>query len=122
MNELILNNGVKMPQVGLGTFLIPKENLSRTIAAAYEMGYRQFDTAWRYHNEADIAKALKENGINREDVFITTKINRDAFYLNNYKVGRKRFLNIPNFRSVKSVIKESFDNLRTDYIDLFLIH
>lgn len=122
MKELILNNGVKMPQVGLGTFLIPKDNLSRTIAAAYEMGYRQFDTAWRYHNEADIAKALKENGINREDVFITTKINRDAFYLNNYRVGKKRFLNIPNFRSVKSVIQESFDNLGTDYVDLFLIH
>ena len=122
INEVILNNGVKMPQIGLGTFLIPKENLSRTIAQAYEMGYRQFDTAWRYHNEQEIAKALKENGINRQDVFITTKINRDAFFVNNYKVGKKRILNIPNFRPISSVIQESFDNLGTDYIDLFLVH
>ena len=119
INEVILNNGVKMPQIGLG---IPKENLSRTIAQAYEMGYRQFDTAWRYHNEQEIAKALKENGINRQDVFITTKINRDAFFVNNYKVGKKRILNIPNFRPISSVIQESFDNLGTDYIDLFLVH
>lgn len=122
MRNLILNNGVEMPQVGLGTFLIPKQELSRTIAQAYEMGYRQFDTAWRYHNEKDIAKALKGNGINRQDVFITTKINRDAFYVRPYKVGKKRIFNLPNFRSVESVVQESFDNLGTDYIDLFLLH
>lgn len=122
MKKLILNNGVEMPQIGLGTFLIPKEELSRTIAQAYEMGYRQFDTAWRYHNEKEIAQALKDNGINRQDVFITTKINRDAFYVRPYKVGKKRILNIPNFRSVKSVIQESLDNLGTDYVDLFLLH
>ena len=89
-----LNNGIKMPQIGLGTFLIPKENLSRTIAQAYEMGYRQFDTAWRYHNEADIAKALKENGINRQDVFITTKVNVDALYFQNYKYGYHSIFNV----------------------------
>ena len=111
-----------MPQGGLGTFLIPKDKLSRTIAEAYEMGYRLFDTAWRYHNEKEIAQALKDNGINRQDVFITTKINRDAFYIRPYKVGKRRIFNIPNFRSVKSVIQESFDNLQTDYIDLFLLH
>lgn len=122
MKNIILNNGVEMPQVGLGTFLIPKDKLSKTIAAAYEMGYRQFDTAWRYHNEADIAKAFKLAGIKREDVFLTTKVNRDAFYIKPYKVGKRRFLNIPNFRSVTDVIQESFDNLQTDYIDLFLIH
>lgn len=122
MQYLKLNNGVEMPQVGLGTFLIPKENLSKAIAEAYEMGYRQFDTAWRYHNEKEIAKALKDNGINRQDVFLTTKVNRDAFYVWPYKVGKKRFLNIPNFRSVKDVIQESFDNFGTDYIDLFLLH
>lgn len=122
MKKLILNNGVEMPQIGLGTFLIPKEELSRTIAQAYEMGYRQFDTAWRYHNEKEIAQALKDNGINRQDVFITTKINRDAFYVRPYKVGMRRILNIPNFRSVKSVIQESLDNLGTDYVDLFLLH
>lgn len=122
MKYLKLNNGVEMPQIGLGTFLIPKEKLSHAIAEAYEMGYRQFDTAWRYYNETEIAKALKENGINRQDVFITTKINRDAFYFRPYKVGKRRIFNIPNLRSVRSVIQESFDNLNTDYIDLFLLH
>lgn len=122
MKNLILNNGVEMPQIGLGTFLIPTQELSRTIGQAYEMGYRQFDTAWRYHNEREIAKALKDNGINRQDIFITTKINRDAFYVRPYKAGKKRIFNIPNFRSVRSVIQESLDNLGTDYIDLFLIH
>ena len=117
-----LNNGIKMPQIGLGTFLIPKENLSRTIAQAYEMGYRQFDTAWRYHNEADIAKALKENGINRQDVFITTKVNVDALYFQNYKYGYHSIFNVRNFKSIKQVLKESFSNLNTDYIDLFLVH
>lgn len=122
MKYITLNNGLEIPQGGLGTFLIPKEKLSRTIAEAYEMGYRLFDTAWRYHNEREIAQALKDNGINRQDVFITTKINRDAFYVKPYKVGKRRIFNIPNFRSVTSVIQESFDNLHTDYIDLFLLH
>lgn len=122
MRVITLNNGVQMPQIGLGTFLIPKEHLSRTIAEAYELGYRNFDTAWRYHNEADIANALKENGIKREDVFITTKVNRDALYFGSYKVGKRSILNVRNFKSVKTVIQESFDNLKTDYIDLFLLH
>lgn len=122
MLKIKLNNGIEMPQIGLGTFLIPKDNLSRTIAEAYELGYRQIDTAWRYHNEKEIAKALKENGIKREDVFITTKVNRDALYFRPYRTGRSKILNIRNFKSVKQVILESFDNLGTDYIDLFLVH
>lgn len=121
-HKILLNNGVEMPQVGLGTFLIPKENLSRTIAEAYEMGYRQFDTAWRYYNEADIAKALKENGINRQDVFITTKVNVDALYRFGYWYGKHRIFNIRNFKSVKTAIEESFNSLATDYVDLFLVH
>ena len=55
MEYITLNNGIKMPQVGLGTFLIPKDHLENTLIKAYELGYRQFDTAWRYHNENDIA-------------------------------------------------------------------
>lgn len=122
MTDIILNNGVKMPQVGLGTFLIPKEKLSETIGLAYRMGYRQFDTAWRYHNEADICRALRENGIKREDVFITTKVNADALYKKDYQYGLHRFFNVRNSKSVHDVIMESFDNLGTDYVDLFLIH
>lgn len=122
MLTLKLNNGVEIPQIGLGTFLIPKEKLSSVIAQAYELGYRQFDTAWRYNNEKEIGKVLKQNGIKREDVFITTKVNRDAFYVCPYRTGKGKILNIRNFKSVKKVILESFENLGTDYIDLFLVH
>ena len=54
VNKITLNNGVQMPQVGLGTFLIPKENISSTFGEAYRLGYRYFDTAWRYYNEKAI--------------------------------------------------------------------
>lgn len=122
MRTIKLNNGIEMPQLGMGTFLIPKDELGRTLAQAYELGYRQFDTAWRYHNEKEICKALKENGINRQDVFITTKVNRDALFVKPYRTGRSKILNIRNLKSVKKVILESFENLGTDYIDLFLVH
>lgn len=122
MEMITLNNGVQMPQLGLGTFLIPNEEMTRTIGEAYEMGYRQFDTAWKYKNEKAICQALKDNGIRREDVFLTTKINAAALNRGQYKYGRRSILNIPNGRTIKDVIQESFDNLGTDYIDLFLIH
>ncbi len=122
MKTIKLNNGVEMPQIGLGTFLIPKDKLSYAIKEAYDSGYRQFDTAWRYHNEKEIGLALKEHGIKREDVFITTKVNADALYFKDYKYGRHRIFNIRNLKSVRQVIQESFDNLGTDYIDLFLVH
>lgn len=118
---MTLNNGVVMPQAGLGTFLIPKEHFARTIITAYDMGYRLFDTAWRYHNEADIASALKKHGINRQDVFITTKLHIDSLYRGGYKEGLKKITNIP-CRTIEEAVLDSFKNLETDYIDLFLIH
>ncbi len=109
-----------MPQVGLGTYLIPEKELEKTIALAYDLGYRKFDTAWRYRNETAIAKSLKKHGINRNDVFITTKVNIDAFFRGGYRWDRR--INLWNFKTVKQVVQESFNNLDTDYIDLFLIH
>ena len=111
-----------MPQIGLGTFLIPQEEISRTIGRAYELGYRQFDTAWRYRNEGAIAQALKDNGIKREDVFITTKVNADALYYFKYWYGKHRIFNVRNFKSIRCAVEESFEHLGTDYIDLFLVH
>jgi len=122
MEYVVLNNGVKMPQVGLGTFLIPKEEIANTITAAYDMGYRQFDTAWRYHNERDIADALRGHGVKREEVFITTKVNVDALYRFGYHEGKRRVLNIIRRSSIKRAVQESFDNLGMEYIDLFLVH
>ena len=120
MNYLKLNNGVEMPQVGLGTYLIPNQELEKTIATAIDLGYRKFDTALRYDNEREIVKALKKQGVNRNDVFITTKISIDAFFRGGYHW--KKRINLRNFKTIKQVIQESFDNLDTDYIDLFLIH
>ena len=118
-----LNNGVSMPQIGLGTFLIPQEEISRTIGRAYELGYRQFDTAWRYRNEAAIAQALKDNGIKREDVFITTKVNADALFWFGYRYGKRSIFNFRNFKSVRRAVEESFEHLGgAEYIDLFLVH
>lgn len=118
---LTLNNGQLMPQQGLGTFLIPKDKLSDTIAKAYDLGYRKLDTAWRYYNEKEIAQALKEHHIPREKMFITTKVNADALYLGRYHGGRYRYFNI-RVKSIKKAIEESFANLGFEYIDMFLVH
>ncbi len=108
-----------MPQQGFGTYLIPNEKLSETIGKAYEMGYRQFDTAWRYGNERHIAQALKDNGIRREDVFITSKFNITGSYKSYFFHNRLYSL---KFRPIKSVIEQSLRDLGTDYIDLYLMH
>ena len=115
MRYLELNNGVKMPQVGLGTFLIPKENIDSTIAKAYELSYRQFDTAWRYYNEEDLAKAFKNHGIKREEVFMTTKVNVDALYLFKYHEGKRAIFNLFRRQSIKSAIMQ---NAPVNYRDL----
>lgn len=117
-----LNNGVEMPMMGLGTFQIPKEKMIEVIRWAYDLGYRKFDTAWKYNNETDIAVALKKNGIKREDVFLTTKINADSLYWGGVRTGKHSIFNVRNFTSIESAIQKSMNNLKTEYIDLFLIH
>lgn len=111
-----------MPQLGFGTYLIPNEKLEDTLIKAYEMGYRQFDTAWKYGNEAGIARSFKKHGIRREDVFITTKLSAHALYKGGYKYGPRRIFNRYNGISIEKAVQQSFDYLETDYVDLFLIH
>lgn len=122
MKNIILNNGVEMPQHGYGTYMIPEEKLSWAIGKAYEMGYRMFDTAWRYYNENAIAKALRANGINRRDVFITSKFNADSVCKFGYHTAKLSFLNNIKKESIHNAIEASLNNLETDYIDLYLIH
>ena len=110
-----------MPQKGFGTYLIPDDKIIETIGKAYEIGYRKFDTAWKYKNEAQIAEALKVYGIKREDVFITTKLHANALYLHRYHGGKLKYFNIP-IRTIKKAIELSFKNLGGGYIDLFLVH
>lgn len=122
MEYKVLNNGVKMPMVGLGTFQIPNDEMKQVIGEAYELGYRMFDTALKYNNESAIAAALKSNGIKREEVFISTKCNADSLFWKGCHTGKRGWLDIRNFKTIHQVILKSFDNLGMNYIDLFLVH
>lgn len=118
MKYVTLNNGVKMPMVGLGTHMIPLNQMSKVIATAYEVGYRKIDTAWLYGNEETIGNALKENNIPREEMFITSKLNINNLYWHGY---HRRLPNI-RIRSVRRAFEESCKRLGTDYLDLYLLH
>lgn len=125
MDNFILSNGIEMPKEGMGTYLIEKDNLPFLLMEAYNMGYRKFDTAWRYKNERIITDTFfKKNGLKRENVFITTKVNQSGMFLFGYH-GTSDFIhraaNI-RYRGVKKAIQASFDNLGLDYVDLFLVH
>jgi methylglyoxal/glyoxal reductase len=100
-----LNNGVKIPIFGLGVFQSANETKD-AVRWALEAGYRHIDTAKIYRNEADVAKGIKESGIDRKDIFITTKLWNDDM-----RQGKQR-----------EAIEKSLELLDTDYIDLYLIH
>lgn len=107
LNEIqILNNGYPMSSVGLGVYKISDEDMTKVVNAAIDAGYRAFDTAYFYDNEASLGRALKDNGVDREDLFITTKL------WNDYQGYEKTF----------EYFNKSIENLQTNYLDLFLIH
>lgn len=103
----ILNNGVKMPWLGFGVFKVEDGyEVEKAVSCALEAGYRSIDTASIYGNERGVGKAIKESGIPREEIFLTTKVwNEDQ--------RKKRTL---------SAFQESLELLETDYVDLYLIH
>ena len=101
-----LYNGVKMPQLGLGTFLIKDENEAyETVKYALEVGYRHIDTAQIYRNEEMVGKAIKDSKIPREEIFITTK-----------------YWGFHNEEKMEAAFNESLEKLKTDYVDLYLVH
>jgi len=101
-----LNNGVLMPQFGLGTFLVPDgQSAYETVKYALKMGYRHIDTAQMYQNEESVGDALHDSGIPRNEVFITTKQRVHSTVAN-----------------MQKAFDESLAKLKTDYVDLFLIH
>ncbi|MCH4011998.1 MAG: aldo/keto reductase [Furfurilactobacillus sp.] len=107
MDELTLNNGQKIPQLGLGVFLVQDANdLKRSVADALKDGYRHFDTAAIYHNEAWVGEALAESDVKREDLFITSKV----------------WDSNTTYDETMAAFKESLKKLQTDYLDLYLIH
>lgn len=108
MKYVTLSNGVKMPRFGLGTFRVEAgESAYQTVLTALELGYRHIDTAQMYHNEADVGSAIKDSGIQRSEIFITTK--------------QKEHYNGDQAK-VLADIHESLKLLKTDYIDLLIIH
>jgi diketogulonate reductase-like aldo/keto reductase len=101
-----LANGVKIPKLGLGTWLIPDDTVGHAVSSAIELGYRHFDTAQAYENERGVGESLRASGIARDELFVTTKL---AAECKDYKEARRR-------------IDGSLTALGLDHIDLMLIH
>lgn len=101
-----LSNGIEMPQLGVGTFLVKGDDASDKIAYALRLGYRLIDTAQGYGNEKEVGEAIRNSGIPRDSIFITSKISPSAM-----RDG-----------TVRESIEESLASLGTGYIDLMLIH
>lgn len=106
MEYVKLNNGVTMPILGFGVYQIPKEETKRCVLDAIKVGYRSIDTAQSYFNEAEVGEALLECGVPRTELFITTKV-----WIDNY-----------GYENCKKSVEESLKKLKTDYIDLVLLH
>ncbi len=98
--------GVSIPALGLGTWRMIGETCARAVENALNAGYRHIDTAEAYDNEAAVAKGIKRAGLDREDLFITTKISYDSLALSN----------------VRASLEASLQKLNTPYVDLWLIH
>ena len=106
METIKLYNGVEMPLLGYGVFLVSPDECERCVTDALEVGYRLIDTAQAYKNEEGVGVAWRKSGIKREDLFLTTKV-----WISN--AGEEK--------AAKS-INESLRKLQTEYIDLLLIH
>src|SRR5579884_1859895 len=104
---LKLRDGRQIPQIGLGTWQsTDPTNFREAFDAAIEAGYRHFDTAQAYHNEQLLGECWTNSGLNREELFITTKIQTEHF----------------GYHRAKATIPKSLDKLQTDYVDLLLLH
>lgn len=106
MDTVQLSNGHQMPSIGFGTWQIPALRTKEMVLAALEAGYRHIDTAEIYGNQIEVGQAIKESGIPRKEIFVTTKLwNNDQGY----------------DRALKACAK-SLEKLGLDYVDLYLIH
>ncbi len=101
-----LYNGVEMPIIGLGTWKVKENEAYESVSTALKLGYRAIDTAAIYGNEEEVGKAIKDSGIPREELFITTKL-----WSSNH-----------GYESCKNAFNESLTKLGLEYIDLYLIH
>ena len=106
MEYVTLNSGVKMPMAGIGTFLLTPDEAETSVLSALQNGYRLIDTANAYVNEKAVGRAMKKSGLPREEFFLTTKV----------------WITNAGYEKAKASIEESMRKLRTDYLDLLLIH
>ena len=103
MEYATLNNGLKMPMAGIGTFLLTPDEAEASVLAALEDGYRLIDTANAYVNEKAVGRAMKKSGLKREEIFLETKL-------------------WPSFYEDEDAVDKTLERLGTDYIDLLLLH
>lgn len=106
MEYVILNNGVKMPKLGFGVYQISKEECERCVIDAIKVGYRHIDTAQAYFNEEEVGNAITNCKVPRDELFITTKV-----WISNY-----------GYEKAKESVLKSLKKLKSDYIDLVLLH
>ncbi|GEL22126.1 oxidoreductase [Pseudonocardia sulfidoxydans NBRC 16205] len=104
--NLTLNNGVAIPQLGFGVFQVGPGETVEAVGQALDAGYRHFDTAQAYGNEAEVGRAIAESGLGRDEVFVTTKLAND-------RQGRD---------SAVTALGESLEKLGLDFVDLYLVH
>ena len=104
MEYLTFNNGVQMPLVGFGTFMLGGETCKNAVAAAIKAGYRMIDTAEAYGNEKEVGEGIMQSGIDRRELFLVTKVN------------------FKSYENAEQTVLQSLANLQTDYIDLLLLH
>ena len=104
--QLALSGGVEIPQLGFGVFQVPPPETTEVVTRAFSAGYRHVDTAAAYQNEAEVGQAFRASGLDREDVFITTKCFNDDH----------------GYEEAKHAFGASLERLELDYVDLYLIH
>jgi 2,5-diketo-D-gluconate reductase B len=104
--QTVSANGANIPALGFGTFRMPGPDVLRIVPQAIKLGFRHIDTAQIYRNEAEVGQAIEASGVAREDIFLTTKV-----WVDHYK--HADFL---------ASVDESLKKLRTDYVDLLLLH
>lgn len=106
MEYVTLNNGIKMPVLGYGVYQVTNDECERCVRDALDVGYRSIDTAQAYGNEEAVGRAIKNSGVPRDQIFLTTKV----------------WVSNGGYENAKKSIEESLKKLDTDYIDLLLIH
>lgn len=104
MNTLTLNNGIQMPVLGFGTFMMNGSECEESVLTAIRAGYRMIDTAEAYGNEEAVGNAIIKSGVSRKELFLVTKVN------------------FRSYENTRETVEASLKKLKTDYLDLVLLH